>query len=445
MLTQSVLRETIPKRNEKVEINGKKYSEYRDGYDAVSFSNAMNCWVRNLRVTDFDSAVRMQGIHNTAVNLELAEDQDKHLSHYALDTGNFSQYNLFHDVRVINKRVVHHFAIGSGHGQVFSKLGKEGGNPPDIDMHKEASDCLWTDIVSDTDMSRLSGTSHTRKLKKSLTIWNVQANGDGWDRDVHKYTPDWGSGGAINFVGIKTRHIDNNTSDPDGSRGKAWVEKFDPGTLEPRNLYLAQLARRFGDSDDTPATAYSPIESFGDVTNWTPKTDSRWSIASDPTGNDEDAKKYYLNTTEYSNDTGRRLGEWSVYHVRDYQDFTLTLEARTPEFTGNKWADFAVLFGWTDEKNYNFILFNKNPDGNQIFSVVDGERSPALATLPRVGIVDGKPHIYSVSRDGDTVKISMDDDELMSFTNTRLGREGKVGVGAYNDAAFFDDIKITTP
>jgi hypothetical protein len=229
---------------EEVCIGGTCYLEYRNGFEAVGFHSAMNSWVRDVKITDFEGGLLLQGVHNTATRVELARDGETHTAHYGFDAGSFTHDNLFHDVIVRDMNVVHHFATSVGHGTVYSKIRKEGGNPPDLDMHKPATDSLWTEVSTDGNLRRLAGTSPSRKIKKHMTVWNVVATGgDDWNTTA----PTWNGGGAINFVGIDTGALEPDTSDPTGAGGVPWIEEMTGGAVSPTNLYLGQLARRLAD------------------------------------------------------------------------------------------------------------------------------------------------------------------------------------------------------
>ncbi|VAX08840.1 hypothetical protein MNBD_ALPHA03-112, partial [hydrothermal vent metagenome] len=110
----------------------------------------------------------------------------------------------------------------------------------------------------------------------------------------------------------------------------------------------------------SPGSSVSVVlEANIDLTNgllpleWIPLTASRWSVVADAGNN-----ALFLNTSDYPPLSGSRLGEY-ILSPDSYGDFTLTVEAKTNESSGNANADYALVFGFVDENNYYYMLFNR--------------------------------------------------------------------------------------
>ncbi len=183
---------------------------------------------------------------------------------------------------------------------------------------------------------------------------------------------------------------------------------------------------------------YRTVDDFegGTADGWTPLTPANWSVVMD-----EGDQAYYLNTTAFASPGGGRLGEYSLL-PGTYGDFTFSAQARLgDDVTSNAFADYAVVFGFQDADNYYYVLFNNDQDATQLFKVVEGNRS-ALATAGDDWLNDNAYHSVKVSRVGSNIKIHFDDNLIMSTSDSTFGA-GRVGVGSFNDAAYFDEVRVS--
>src|SRR6185436_15499919 len=146
----------------------------------------------------------------------------------------------------------------------------------------------------------------------------------------------------------------------------------------------------------------------------------------------------------YSGLSGSRLGEYSLVKARNYADFVFSARVRSSEnFATNPNADHAVLFGGQDGDNYYYVMFNRNAANTQLFKVVGGVRQPALAN-GNYAIPDNEYHPVEVSRAGSLITVKADGAVIMQANDATFGA-GRVGIGAFNDAAWWDDITIAVP
>jgi len=173
----------------------------------------------------------------------------------------------------------------------------------------------------------------------------------------------------------------------------------------------------------------------GDAPAWEALTPSRWSVV-----RDGDDMAYFLNTTDYRNLSGDRLGEYSLL-PGVYADFTMTLNARMGDaVSGNAQADFAIVFGYRDANNYYYMMFNYDAGFTGLFEVAAGARRQ-VAAAGRRWIGDNLYHAVKLRRRGDEVTVWLDGETVLAVT---LGGfpSGRVGVGSFNDAAYFDDVRV---
>ncbi|MCF6261133.1 MAG: Ig-like domain-containing protein [Gammaproteobacteria bacterium] len=182
---------------------------------------------------------------------------------------------------------------------------------------------------------------------------------------------------------------------------------------------------------------YVSIEGFadGDAVGWEPLTASRWSVVMD-----EGDYAYFLNTTEYPSLSGDRLGEYSLL-PGNYGDFTMTLQARLGDAVGsNAQADFAIVFGYQDANNYFYMMFNNNAAYTALFKVVNGARQQ-IAIAGQDWITDNFYHAVEISRNGGEITVLFDGATVLTATDTAF-LTGRLGVGSFNDSAYFDDISV---
>ncbi|MCF6324799.1 MAG: alginate lyase family protein [Gammaproteobacteria bacterium] len=175
----------------------------------------------------------------------------------------------------------------------------------------------------------------------------------------------------------------------------------------------------------------------GNADGWTPLTESRWEVVLD-----EGNYVYWLNTTEFPQGLERQLGEYSLLSGA-YGDFTFTARARLgDDVDSNALADYAVVFGFQNANNYYFAMFNNQQSATQLFKVIDGNRTALPKEASSDWLTDNLYHRIVISRSGSEIKVYFDGTLILSATDSSLGA-GRVGVGSYNDSAYFDDVSVT--
>ena len=175
----------------------------------------------------------------------------------------------------------------------------------------------------------------------------------------------------------------------------------------------------------------------GNADGWTPLNADRWEVTTEADGN----RAYALKATGFGSPGGGRLGEYSLL-PSEYGDFTFTAKAKLGNTAAN--ADYAVLFGFQDQNvdSYYYVMFNNNQNYTQLFKVVNGTRAAALATATQDWLNDNAYHNIEVSRAGNAITVKFDGNVILSANDGSLGA-GRVGVGSFNDAAYFDDVSLS--
>ncbi len=183
---------------------------------------------------------------------------------------------------------------------------------------------------------------------------------------------------------------------------------------------------------------YAPIINFDNGLmpfGWIPLTASRWSVVMDNSNN-----ALFLNTSNYSPLSGSRLGE-HILTPDSYTDFTLTAQIKTNESAGNSNADYALVFGYQDENSYFYMMFNRIQNNTQLFKVANGTRQ-VLSTASSSWLNDDFYHEVQLSRVADSIEVRFDGNTVLQVMDTSFA-SGQIGLGSYNDSAYFDDIRIT--
>ena len=177
----------------------------------------------------------------------------------------------------------------------------------------------------------------------------------------------------------------------------------------------------------------------GTSENWTPKTPDRWTA-----GLEHGRRAFYIHTGDYTHEAPAKLGEYALVTGRTWSDFSFSCLARSREdFPVNTAADFAVVFGYQNNSNYYYMLFNRWAGETKLFKVVSDVRTE-IAAASGFRLRDNAYRIVEVRRSG--IMISVYYDGVLVLT-ARDGTflTGQIGVGSYNDAASFDDVRIEEP
>lgn len=214
--------------------------------------------------------------------------------------------------------------------------------------------------------------------------------------------------------------------------------------LDPETAYTATVtARNGGGLSSEPIeisfTTAAPAEGYfetafedGDLSDFDGPDKDLWKVD----GGGERGNVLVLENTP-------RKRTQLVYTGHDYADFTLKCAARTPEGDGNKFRDYAIVFGWQDPENYYAAWFSMSADDSLpgIVRVKDGEWGLIGKRPFKASLSDRSWHEIEVVRRGTKMQAFFDGALAFEADDDTFGA-GKIGFGSNNDTAMFDDLKV---
>ena len=217
------------------------------------------------------------------------------------------------------------------------------------------------------------------------------------------------------------------------SREVTWDDDGDPETM---NVYCPQIILFIGPEEPK---VFSDDADFGTLENytWAPVKYGYWLVR-------EDEGDTRLIIAQRPAPVEGTLGAIAVYDQADYTDFDITVKAKLNKVKSGALdpkADFAIVFGHKSMTEYSYMLFT-GEDINGLYTVdtVGGLDKTEVGTLNETpAVADTNWHDYRLVRAGTTVTAYIDGTEYMSVTDDALGAEGMIGMGGYNDIAYFDD------
>lgn len=212
------------------------------GANGFWFNGVQNSWVRDIVFHNSDNGVFFENsAFLTATGLRFTADPGRinvhttaiygstalpFAGHHGLQT-RYSEDCLFSDFR-FDVLFVHDLTVENASGNVFHS-----GSSIDLNLDHHAQ-IPFDNLFTNLDMGRGTRTWNSGggspKAGVRNTYWNLKSTGN--------ITPvNWP---MMNFVGVRTT-----SAAATGSTGR-WIEPISPSSLEPQNIYLAQLERRLG-------------------------------------------------------------------------------------------------------------------------------------------------------------------------------------------------------
>jgi len=187
------------------------------------------------------------------------------------------------------------------------------------------------------------------------------------------------------------------------------------------------------DSVYTSNPLFSTIPYYGNAINYQRVQEDLWS-----TSMDSGDYRYYLNNNPRNAEVD--LAGFSFIKDSIYTDFSLFITTRTAEdFTISSSADYSVIFGYTDENNYNQLLMSHS--SARVTGVVNGI-SLYIAGTGRDGIPDDHYHDLNVVLKDDQLSVFLDDSLFLNAGSSKFIKTGKIGFGSENYGVYFDDISV---
>lgn len=200
-----------------------------------------------------------------------------------------------------------------------------------------------------------------------------------------------------------------------------------------------------------PDSIFSDIADFGTDKNYTTLINSgtdfrlwynevgKWVVVED-----EGDPRFKLN--ERPAPINKTPGGYALYNLDTYGDFDISVKAKLNKLSGDALdprADFIIVFGYGAYLDYSYMRFTgedingfyrvDTTDGGTLTEVGDLVSTPAVS--------DTMYHDYRLVRSGTSVTAYIDGTEYLTVDDAALGKEGKIGMGSYNDIVLFDDFK----
>lgn len=105
--------------------------------------------------------------------------------------------------------------------------------------------------------------------------------------------------------------------------------------------------------------------------------------------------------------------------------------------------DWVIIFGYQNPDDYYVMIANETPEYSELFVLEDGERT-RLGGVEKSMVPDQNWYEMELVREGNEIEVWYEG-ELQFVVEDDTYGEGRVGVGTFNDAAYFDDIEIAGP
>jgi hypothetical protein len=170
-------------------------------------------------------------------------------------------------------------------------------------------------------------------------------------------------------------------------------------------------------------------ETFANPSSNLSPVDGRWK-----------ANKGTYQITKASLTSTTHLNNRSVHVTNISGLFVLTVDAKAARSSG-RWDDFAIIFGYQNANNYYFANFNEsnNAKTNGIFKVTNGVSVEVRDFTSTIS--GGTNYKIKIERNGNSILVYCNNIPVGTFIDTAF-KDGKVGIGAMNNRATFDNLKV---
>ena len=183
-----------------------------------------------------------------------------------------------------------------------------------------------------------------------------------------------------------------------------------------------------------PSEPFSDDFSDGNADGWLPLNQSRWNVVSNGS-----VMEYAINTSSYDSLSGDRLGEMALIDNLSYDNFSLSCQVRTSDnLSTNSSADLAIVFGYVDPYNYNYLILTTSSSNSALFRIQNGTRE--LVQSLGVGIPNNSFYPVELQKTSSQLIARYRGQTILSIA--QQFSKGAIGVGSYNDSAAFTDINI---
>lgn len=391
------------------------------GYNAIGFPRPLvfDAWISNVAIENADNGILVDDAARVTVrNVVLRGDRPGHAAYYAWEYaqghhGITAGTSTLVENVTVNMNFVHELTVVEGtSGNAFVDI--DGDHGLSLDHHGGAPmENLFSRIHRGVDW-HCGGGARWPESGARGTFWNFDNTID---------PPPWAeiqTNVIGQIAGNDERHTDH----------AQWFE--DIGNLEPGNLYAAQLQRRLAIEDQDTAFADGP---FGRRRHWHENRDDRWA-----TIRDNGDYRYWLASTVFEQRDGDRLGELSIADSDRFEHASIRARARSFEdLAQNEHADFALVLGHRDDRNYCYALYSHADGESGIFAVTNGRAQRVARAAGR--LVRDEWSRVEFRRTADAVEM-LQDGAVVAHANASTCTGGHVGLGSLDDSAYFDDVAI---
>ena len=382
------------------------------GFNAIYFANGVvDSWIRDVTITNTDSAILLR---TRIKNCEVRKVRfTGRAGHYGVQLARCADV-LVTEFRVDCDRVhalsVQHHANGCVFSQGSGRLELE------MDHHRDGPfENVFTNLRSRARPTTGGSSCAGPYTAARETFWNMPNN---------IVVPGW--------LDVESNVIGRFAGAEQTTR-RRWYERV-PG-LVPADLHVAQLALR----RRAKPTRFSPIAALGDRRSWSERDPARWLVV--PDGPEQ---RYALTVAAFPAPTGALLGEHTVFQGRRFSDVALSALARSlANLSTNADADFALVIGFQDDRNYYAASFGTNQQTAGIYRVRAGART-LLARASTATLADNRFHRVFFVRNGSQLLMGRDGAVVATARDAAFAN-GLVGLGSRDDAAAFDNVEATVP
>lgn len=408
----------------KIEFKTVAYAGHHNepGWNGIYFTNAEDCWVNDITITDCDSGILNS--HATRITYTNCVVSGRK-GHYGYETKDGVDL-LFHNNASLGD---HHHSTGveRSHGIVYSDI-RGGEFPIYMDNHgMNPYDNLFTNYQGTA--SYVSGGSSNRMphAGKGTTFWNQKYKAG--DEVPHPGISTWGGAKSPRDYLVIVTDLGNTQP---SMNEKNWWEDVDQ--LEPKNLHFSQVARVRGLADLTGGFSAGALGSRSDFEEGNA---ANWAVMKENGGA---ANRYFLASTLYQPKSGGRLGEYAI--AKSSTGGAIYAGARTPELDLAEGADLALILDFKDENNYLMALFSAKAGESGLYKVSGGSRQ-SLKTAAEAVIKDRTWHLYGFYREGGELRMAADGKVVAAAADAGNGG-GRIGVGSMDDAVWFGRISTSS-
>jgi hypothetical protein len=182
----------------------------------------------------------------------------------------------------------------------------------------------------------------------------------------------------------------------------------------------------------------------GRADGWRPNDPGHWRVV------DKNGLKVYALTSPGEQGRVRAPTSWSVAADFDVTSFEFSGRLKCDVDTANVRRDLCVFFHFQDPTHFCYVHFSASSDeAHNIIGIVNGADRVKINLEPPgksvFRLTDKSWHTFKVTCDAPTGRVAayLDDmDEPVLTAVDRTLRHGLVGVGSFDDAGFFDDLKL---